>query len=244
MLFSYDNQITSHHFMTRQALVSVFGLLDPQGLGPKIDAPVLSQYTLDSFYVTEHTDRIVCTCKCLRSEPVEINKTDLDKIYRINGTYACNICLREWRTARTTAEKLIVWLRQNKFEIQKDKHLYLSNQIFRLYDPDKKQMDRPRRFVYKTYYGAELTSEDNILTKCGNPLCVNPLHLMAAASPATKITPEIIQDVSHWAQKKTPNKTIQELIELKYKKSISLRSLINIKNSLRVSTTTDSFCTC
>jgi hypothetical protein len=56
--------------------------------------------------------------------------------------------------------------------------------------------------------------------------------MMLTASPATKVTPEMREDVKTWVARKVRNKTIQELLKTKYNRSLSLRTITNIKKSV------------
>jgi hypothetical protein len=48
----------------------------------------------------------------------------------------------------------------------------------------------------------------------------------------------MIEDVAKWIQKGISNKTLQELIEIKYGISLSMRSINNIKRSALLLTAT------
>jgi hypothetical protein len=56
--------------------------------------------------------------------------------------------------------------------------------------------------------------------------------MMVAASPATKVTPEMREDVRTWISRKIKNKTIQQLLKTKYNRDLSLRTITNIKKSV------------
>ena len=90
---------------------------------------------------------------------------------------------------------------------------------------------RPRRFVYSKFYEVELSKQDKIMVTCGDPNCVNPHHLMRTKSPAAKVTPEIRQDVLSWTQKRLSSRMIQDLLEEKHKKSLSIRTISKIRSS-------------
>jgi hypothetical protein len=58
--------------------------------------------------------------------------------------------------------------------------------------------------------------------------------MMLAASPATKVTPEMKEDVQLWLSKNIKCSLIRQMLEVKYKRSLSLRTITNLKKSLLV----------
>ena len=212
-------------------LIAVFGLLEPRP--PEPPNPVVQRsYTLDSFFVDIRGNTAELTCKCKRCEPYLLCVEDLDRIHPASGLFACPVCLEELKNAKSPSDKVAVWFAQNRPSITKDTHLYLPGDFCRLVDTSKNTIMRPRRFVYAKFYGKDLRQSDKILCTCGDPLCVNPYHMMLAASPATKVTPEIKQDVYKWTMNNVHPKTMQQLLEIKYKCSLSLRTITNLRKSL------------
>ena len=212
-------------------LVAVFGLLEPA----PIEAPdpvVQKTYTLDSFAVSIHEGVVSFECACKRSEPYLLAVADLDRIHPPSGHYACALCLNELRNARTTAERVAVWFLQNRPSIAKDQHLYLPETFKRLIDAEEGVIMRPRRFVYAKFHNVALTQRDKVLSTCGDPHCVNPYHMMLAASSATKMTPDMKKDVQTWHSNQVSPRVIQQLLEIKYSRSFSLRTITNLKKSL------------
>lgn len=226
-------QITSCHFMRSLELAAVFGLLEPE-LVPRPKGQILKTYNLDSFTVEERIDGCVYTCKCLRSEPIFLSLSDSRKVRAPTGVYACPICLNELRNARTTSDRVAVWFTQNRPSLTKDQHLYLPVSLQRLVDSKEGVIMRPRRFVYAKFFNVALKQSDKVMTTCGDANCVNPYHLMIAASPATKVTPQMKEDVQLWLTKNISCRTIQELLQTKYSRSISLKTITNLKKSLPV----------
>ena len=217
--------------MPNPVLVSVLGLLvqtpvdTPNGLVSKL-------YTLDSFRVEEYGDVSSLTCKCGRHKAIYVATSDLQRAHPVLGLYACPICLEELRAARSPSDKVAVWFRQNRLALNPNQHIYLPCSFARLVDSTDKTIMRPRRFVYAKFYNVTLSDADKILTTCGETECVNPYHMMLAASPATIVTPEMREDVKTWVARKIRNKTIQELLRTKYNKDLSLRTITNIKKSV------------
>lgn len=212
-------------------LISIFGLLSQtQPNAPK--GPVSNSYSLDSFYVEEIAGVATLRCKCNRSAPLCVIVDDLRKAHRVQGLYACALCLGELREARSPSDKVAVWFRQNRPSLSADKHVYLPCTFARLIDGTEKTIMRPRRFVYAKFNNVSLSDKDKILTTCGDAECVNPLHMMLAASPATKVTPAMREDVKTWIAKHIPRTQIQAMIENKYNRRVSLRTITNIKNSV------------
>lgn len=219
--------------MTDLELTAVFGLLEPTPVKPP-DPAVHRTYTLDSFAVAVHAETAVLTCRCTRSEPYWLALEDLDRIHPASGLYACAICLNELRNARTPSDQIAVWFWQNRPAITKDQHLYLPQSFQRLVDTEENVIMRPRRFVYTKFFGVALTKKDKILQTCGDPQCVNPLHMMISASAAAKLTPDMKKDVQLWLLKQTHPRVIQQLLEIKYSRSLSLRTITNLRKSLLV----------
>ena len=229
--------------MTLDPYVSVFGLLVRTPPDPP-EGPVLKEYTLDSFRVVEQAKTVTLHCKCGRSESLLLSLADVSRIHPVHGFYACPKCLYELQAAHTVAQKVSVWLRQNNSAITAREHLRLPNNLTRFMDPESRLATRPRRFIYSSYFDVDLSSKENIVSTCSDPHCVNPLHCQIASSPATKVTTQMIEDVAKWIQKGISNKTLQELIEIKYGISLSMRSINNIKRSALLLTATQNCYAC
>ena len=233
MLACHEHQSTLYPFMNPLDLVTVFGLLEPtpvKALGPVVQ----KTYTLDSFVVSDYGESASLTCKCCRSEPYLLASADLERIHPALGLFACTLCLNELRNARTPSDKIAVWFLQNRPSIAKDQHLYLPNSFQRLVDTEEGVIMRPRRFVYAKFFNVVLQQRDKVLNTCGDPQCVNPYHMMLAASTAAKMTPDMKKDVQSWFINKVTPRTIQQLLEIKYNRSFSLRTITNLKKSLPV----------
>jgi hypothetical protein len=225
--------------MSATDLIAIFGLLEPRPAKPP-DSVVRECYTLDSFKVEVFTDAVRLTCKCCRSNPYLLDPSDLRKIHPASGLYACSTCLSELKTAKTPSDKIAVWFAQNTASITKENHLHLPKEFCRLVDTDKKTIMRPRRFVYAKFFKTELKRSDKILSTCGDPLCVNPYHMMLAASPAAKVTPEMKKDVYKWTVNNVHPRTMKQMLEIKYKCSLSLKTITNLKKSMLASGFTQS----
>jgi hypothetical protein len=219
--------------MSSTDLISVFGLLEPRPL-KNYNQESQRSYTLDSFLVECHGGTSHLTCKCLRSKPYVLATEDLSRCHPPGGIYACSLCLSELRDARTPSDRIRVWLTQNRPSIANDQHLHLPKTFTRLVDTEDKVIMRPRRFVYAKFYDIALQQRDKVLCTCGDTLCVNPYHMMLAASPATKVTPEMKEDVQLWLSKNIKCSLIRQMLEVKYKRSLSLRTITNLKKSLLV----------
>lgn len=215
-----------------QYLSSVFGLLDTTR---DVSVPVLDKNfefsnNLDLFRYGKTENYVVLVCRCGRQkEPYFIKHSLFGCIYPVQGSFACEFCLNDKRNAKTIKDYIQLALIQNAETIERGHHLLLDFKSDKIYDPFKKQMVRVRRIIYELYYKVSLESNKNVITACTNKNCLNPLHLLAAQSPAVKVTPEIKTDIHAWAAEKMPNKSIQELIQIKYQKTISLRTIINVK---------------
>lgn len=215
------------------ALISVFGLLSQTSV-TKPNGPISNRYSLDSFFVEERGDAATLVCKCGRSQPFHLAVVDLERAHRVQGLYACPLCLEELKQARSPSDKVAVWFRQNRPCLTPDQHIYLPCSFARLIDATEKTVMRPRRFVFAKFNNLTLSDKDKILTTCGDAECVNPHHMMLAASPATKVTPAIREDVKTWIARHISRRRIQELVETKYNRKLSLRTITNIKNSVPV----------
>ena len=215
----------------QNALFTVFGLLDPTE-PPKPRGASQRAFRLDSFYVDEYRGVFSCACACGRSEPLLVASDDFRKINRLNHLYACPVCIQEFKSAKTMKDKLEVWLRQNKREIEADQHLHLPKHTEILFDASSGTTIRTRRAVFQAFFEDELASKQFVMTKCNDEFCINPYHLMICKSPAGKITPEMKHDVVVWSSTLGwSNLKIQHQIQLKYGRSVSKRSISNIKRS-------------
>lgn len=215
-----------------QYLSSVFGLLEAE---KDVPVPVLDKNfefseNLDLFRYGITKNYVALVCRCGRQkEPYYIKRSLFECIYPVQGSFACESCLSDKRNAKTIKDYIKLALIQNAETIEKGHHLLLDFKSDKVYDPFKKQMVRVRRIIYELYYNVSLESNRNVITACTNKNCLNPLHLLAAQSPAVKVTPDIQNDIHAWAADKMPNKSIQELVQIKYQKTISLRTIINVK---------------
>ena len=218
--------------MTNPVLVSVFGLVVQSPVTTR-DLPETPDqtYNLDAFKAERFGAVTRLTCSCGRSEPELVDTMDLLRAHRVCGRYACQRCLQEDREAKSPSDQVSAWLAQNRPGLNPHEHLFLPKQFQRLVDKDGTIM-RPRRFVFSKFYDIELATRDKVLPTCGCENCVNPYHMMRTLSPATKITPQMKEDVKLWLNKKISHKMIQLLLETKYSCSISLRTITNLKKSV------------
>lgn len=217
--------------MNNRDLIGIFGLLHAELL-PVPDGREPDQiFNLDHFTVKTFGETAVFVCKCARTEPFALSEHLIDRIKRICGTYACPICVQELKSARSGSGKVRVWFNQNRSQLTPEAHLYLPTGVVRLIDLQDKTIMRPRRFIFSNFYNVELRQKDKILNTCGDPNCVNPYHMMRAASAAAKVTPAMREDVLHWSYNQIKPQEIRELLQKKYQITISLRTITNIKKS-------------
>lgn len=230
MLWSGGLETHRRHAVIDPTLVSILGLLVQTPVEAP-NTPVSRVYTLDSFRVEEHGAASKLICKCGRYHALLVATADLEKAHPVAGLYACPICLEELRQARSPSDKIAVWFRQNRYALTPDQHVYLPCTFARLVDATDKTIMRPRRFVFAKFNNVTLSEKDKILTTCGDPDCVNPHHMLRAASPATKVTPAMLADVKTWISKRATNQMIQKLLIEKYNRKFSMRTITNIKRS-------------
>lgn len=219
-------------------LPAIFGLLDTEpGLSPDLNnLNFQNAQTLDSFEYVKTPTHVALKCTCGRQKELYLIKNSLfDRVFPTQGRFACEVCLTEQREAKTIKDHLKLVLNQNKTKIEENSHLVLDFSTDKVYDPVKKQMVRIKRMIYELYHDVELHKDQKILVTCGNKKCVCPRHLLAATSPAVKVTPEMKNDIQTWVLSRVSNNAIQKLISQKYQKSISLRTIINVKKSFTVS---------
>lgn len=219
-------------------LPAIFGLLDTEPeLRPNLENLNFENGdTLDSLRYIKTETHVALKCSCDRqTQPYLIKNSLFDRIFPTQGRFACEFCLTEQREAKTIKDHLKLILRQNKNKIEENAHLVLDFSTDKVYDPVKKQMVRIKRVIYELYNDVELRTDQKVLVTCGNKNCVSPKHLLVAASPAVKVTPEMKIDIQTWALSKMSNNAIQKLISHKYQRSISLRTIINVKKSFSVS---------
>ena len=226
--------INTYNMVNESLLVSIFGLLVQTPVEKRdLSQPPLKTYVLDSYDVVDYGEISTLSCRCSRTPTEIVSSEDLTRAYPVLGFYACPVCHQEPREAKSPSDYITIWLRQNQRRIDEKEHLYLPQAFERLVDRDGTIM-RPRRFIFAKFYNFPLNTEDKILTTCGDKKCVNPYHMMRSLSPATKITPQMKEDVYSWIRKKISNKSIQELLKAKYQKNISLRTITNLKKSALV----------
>ena len=219
-------------------LPAIFELLDtkPDISPPSLDFDFQNGLELGSFKYVTTENHVVLKCQCGRHhQPYLVKKSLFDRIHPTQGRYACSVCLTEQRNAKTIKDHLRMILIQNKHKIDENAHLILDFNSDKVYDPVKNQMVRIKRLVYELYHDTQLKTNDKVLVTCGNKNCVSPKHLLVTASPAVKVTPEIKTDIHAWASNKMSNNMIRTLIAQKYQRSISLRTIINVKKSCIVS---------
>ena len=218
--------------MSDPTLLSVFGLVVQTPISDqKTQGLPLKTYKLDSYRVEDFGFLSRLTCSCQRSSPTLVVTRDLTRSHPVAGRFACLVCLKEDREAKSASERVAAWLAQNKPSLNQEEHLLLPKQFQRLVDTDGIIM-RPRRFVYSKFYGVQLQTKDKVLPTCECEVCVNPYHMMRKLSPASKVTPQMKNDVFLWLNKKMSNKSIQLLLETKYCRTISLRTITNLKKSV------------
>jgi hypothetical protein len=229
-----DQHVNPDHIVTNPVLVSVFGLVVQTPLtAQKPDGDPENTYKLDAYTVEDFGSYARLTCSCGRSDPEWVATEDLARSHRVSGRFACPTCIQEDRDARSPSDQVSAWLAQNRIRVNAQDHLFLPKQFQRLVDRDGTIM-RPRRFVFSKFYDIELATRDKVLPTCGCEDCVNPYHMMRTLSPATKVTPQMKEDVRLWLTKKFSNKTIQLLLEAKYNCQLSLRTITNLKKSVLV----------
>jgi len=217
--------------VTQKDLIAIFGLLHSKLVSIPEDTPVETT-TLDHFEIQTFTDTCTFRCKCGRTDQFALLKSDLEKIRPVAGTFACPICVEELKAARSASAKVHAWFNQNRTQLNPEAHVYLPTVVARLVDLSDSTIMRPRRFVYSKFYNVELRQKDKILNTCGDPDCLNPYHMMRAASPAAKVTPAMREDVLLWMQQRLHPRTIKELLHKKYQVTVSLRTITNIRKSV------------
>jgi len=223
--------------------IFIFGLLCRSPTDP-VEGPVSKEYDLDSFRVVEQSETSTLHCKCSRSEPLVLATADLSRVHPVQGLFACQTCLDELKAARTVAQRVDAWLSQNRTNFTFREHLHLPKNITRFMDPESKLATRPRRYIYSSFHGIELSSKENIVSTCSDAHCVNPLHCQIASSPAAKVTDPMVKDASLWLQKGISSKTLQELIEVKYGVLLSMRTIDKLRKSASLLLKTQTCCVC
>ena len=234
MLTFSDNHSIRCNMSKNPTLISVFGLLvqTPFEKADTTNSPSRI-YQLDAYDIEEYGATSRLKCRCGRTPHEEVFSADLERAHRVTGFYGCPICQDETRQAKSPSDRIAIWFNQNKKHLNSKDHLYLPHLFQRLVDKDGTIM-RPRRFIYSKFYNISLCREDKVLPTCNDKKCVNPYHMMQTRSPATKITPHMREDIYTWAHKNISNRSIQELLKAKYQKSVSLRTITNLKKSALV----------
>lgn len=232
MLSLCDIQITSDQYVLNQTLISVFGLVVQTPVTTPIpDTDPINTYLMGSYRVRDYGTLSTLDCSCGRAPTEVVVSEDLSRAHPVAGRYCCSLCQEEDRNAKSPSDRVAVWLAQNRPLLNPDDHLLLPRDFKRLVDRDGTIM-RPKRFIYAKFYETTLSVKDKIMTTCNCENCVNPYHMMRTQSPATKVTPQMKEDVRSWLNKNMSNKTIQQLIEIKYSCSLSLRTITNLKKSV------------
>jgi hypothetical protein len=222
-------------------LTLCLGILDPIPVEIPADPPK-TVYRRGNFEVREWDTCSELRCLCGRSSAIPVHLNDLKKASALHGLEACDICVQEFKNSKSRSQLVEAWIRRNRFGLDNSAHLYLPENLKRFVSEG--QVMRPKRCVYQAYHGVDLQSEDHVLSTCGDPACLNPLHMMLGKSPAKKITPQMEKDITAWLEKNIKTKAIVELVSHKYKKRISLRTIQLIQKQWRQSASTMSYCGC
>lgn len=180
----------------------------------------------------------VLRCQCGEFEPVAAQMRDIGHAAPIRGLLACPACVTESQNLTCRSKLIQAWVRRRRLAIRPDQHLYIPASLKRLVDDE--EIMRPRRYVYKVFFNCELSTEDKILCTCGDESCVNPYHMMRSKSPARKMTPEMESNVKQWIQQNKSTTTIVNLLQMKYQKSFSIRTIQLLKKEFRQSVCTKS----
>jgi len=226
---------------TLSPLTLCLGVLDPIPIQIPQEPPK-ETYRWGNFLVHAWDEAATLTCLCGRSEKIPAALEDLKKASGLHGIEACEICIKEYKACKSRTQHVEAWIRRNRFGIQKDQHLYLPENLKRFVSEG--QIMRPKRCVYQTHHGVDLGPEDHVLSTCGDPACLNPYHMMVGKSPARKITPQMQSDITEWLNLKIKTKTIVELLNRKYQRKVSLRTIQLIQKEWRQSAATTSYCGC
>lgn len=222
-------------------LTFCLGILDPIPIRVPAAAPQ-ETYRRGNFTVRVWGDEAELECLCGRSPRIPVHVKDLKKAGPLHGLEACDVCIQEFKNSRSRTQLVEAWIRRNRFALEQDAHLYLPENLKRFVSEG--QIMRPKRCVYQAYHGVDLRSEDHVLSTCGDLACLNPLHMMLGKSPAKKITPQMQKDITTWLEKNIKTKAIVELVNDKYKKKVSVRTIQLIQKEWRQSANTMSYCGC
>lgn len=227
----YDAFVTAVYSVCNSALLLMFGLLDAESV-PIPEGPPDCVEQLDYLRIAHHGDRVVATCQCRRSAPVALLRTDFERRCKLATAFACPVCTAELKqgSAASASDRFQYWLMQHRFVIDPAEHLYASVLPKRLVDVADGALMRPRRFIYAKFHAVDLTTKDKVLMKCGDANCLNPHHMHLAASPAKKVSSEMHTDILKWAKRNMTNKAIQELLEMRHGKNISVRTISKLRN--------------
>lgn len=222
-------------------LTYCLGILDPIPITVPTTPP-RETFIKGNFRVKLWEEEAELECLCGRSPRIPVHTKDLRKASPLHGLEACDICVQEFKNSKSRSQLVEAWIRRNRFALNQDTHLYLPENLKRFVSEG--QIMRPKRCVYQAYHGVDLGSEDHVLSTCGDLACLNPLHMMLGKSPAKKITPQMEKDITTWLEKNIKTKAIVELINSKYQKKISVRTIQLIQKEWRQSAGTMSYCGC
>ena len=222
-------------------LTLCLGVLDPVPITVP-DTPPLETYNWGNFQVEAWEFEAVLTCLCGRSDKIHAALSDLKKASPVHGILACSCCITEYKQCKSRTHHVEAWIRRNKLALDKEQHLYLPENLKRFVSEG--QIMRPRRCVYQVHHGVDLAPDDHVLSTCGDSACLNPHHMMIGKSPAKKITPQMQNDIDEWIKLQITTRTIVELLQKKYQKKISLRTIQLIRKDWQRSAVTTSYCGC
>lgn len=219
-------------FWTRETIARCLGLLDTS----PIEAP--DQRTLDQYPYIQYEfhnftkttwqglNAVKLECACGRAKPLWVPCCPRHRfISTTNRTIACPICLDEEFEATTLSQqiKAAINRRRATFLPDKDAHVHISK--VPTLCTIKGESERPRRFVYQTFYGMELDQTDKVLSKCKEEGCMNPLHMYVSRSCAKKLYPEAEKELHAWFRYKFSTTLIERALYERFGVELSPRTI-------------------
>ena len=212
--------------MSYETLTLCLGIIDPTVVDVP-EGPPESSYRRGNFNVQVWGEVAVLSCLCGRSEPIPVTLKDLKKASPLHGLEACKICVDEINACKSRTEHVQAWVNRNRYAIDNGSHIFFPENLSRLVLEG--HISRPRRSIYQMFYGKDLQKKDKIICTCDEPNCLNPYHMMSSKSTATKVTPQMLEDIKKWIHQNINTKAIQQELKDKYHRKLSTRTIQMIR---------------
>ena len=171
---------------------------------------------------TENGRSVRVTCQCGQTPPLVLSSTEWAMASPVCGAWRCAACARQ---RPSLSEDLENWVLTHKRRFRQDSCVHYPGELPTLVTNREGESERPRRFIYKLYYGWEPNPKTFIKMWCRTTGCLNPLHMHESKSCATKVSVSHKHEMMLWKQKGMTTRQIQQLMLRKHGINCSLRTI-------------------